>query len=87
MLNKFNSTMIGSGIIGGIVLLLLAAMWGNIDANAEDISNLNLEIAKLNFEQTSNKLDNVIGKAESIEDKVDVLKLIVCSEKSYSYCD
>ncbi len=87
MLNKFNSTMIGSGIIGGIVLLLLATMQGNIDANADDISNLNLEVAKFNFEDTSNKLDNVIEKAESIEDKVDVLKLIVCSEKNYSYCD
>lgn len=79
--------MIGSGIIGGIVLLLLATMQGNIDANADDISNLNLEVAKFNFEDTSNKLDNVIGKAESIEDKVDVLKLIVCSDKNYSYCD
>ncbi len=87
MLNKFNSTMIGSGIIGGIVLFLVATMWGNIDANADDISNLNLEVAKFNFEDTSTKLDNVIGKAESIEDKVDVLKLIVCSDKNYSYCD
>ena len=87
MLNKFNSTMIGSGIIGGIVLFLVITMWGNIDANADDISNLNLEVAKFNFEETSNKLDDVIGKAESIEDKVDVLKLIVCSDKNYSYCD
>ncbi len=87
MFKKFNSTMIGSGIIGGIVLFLFAIMWGNIDANADDISNLNLEVAKFNFEDTSNKLDNVIGKAESIEDKVDVLKLIVCSDKNYSYCD
>jgi len=79
--------MIGSGIIGGIVLFLVATMWGNIDANADDISNLNLEVAKFNFEDTSNKLDNVIEKAESIEDKVDVLKLIVCSDKNYSYCD
>ncbi len=87
MFKKFNSTMIGSGIIGGIVLLLIATMQGNIDENADDISNLNLEVAKFNFEDTSNKLDNVIGKAESIEDKVDVLKLIVCSDKNYSYCD
>jgi len=87
MLNKFNSTMIGSGLIGGLVLFLLATMWGNIDVNAEDISNINLEVAKFNFEDTSSKLDDVITKAESIEDKVDVLKLIVCSDKRYSYCN
>ncbi len=85
--NKFNSTMIGSGLIGGIVLFLFAVMWGNIDANAEDITNMNLDVAKFNFEETSNKLDDVIEKTESIEDKVDVLKLIVCSEKNYSYCN
>lgn len=87
MLNKFNSTIIGSGLIGGLVLFLLATMWGNIDVNADDISNLNLEVAKFNFEATSNKLDDVIKKAESIEDKIDVLKLIVCSDKNYSYCN
>jgi len=87
MFSKFNSTMIGSGLMAALVIFLFATMWANIDVNAEDISNVNLEVAKFNFEETSNKLDDVIKKAESIEDKVDVLKLIVCSDKSYSYCN
>jgi len=69
-----------------VVLLIVTVIWGGMAENSDAINDINLEIAKFNPEDTGNKLDDVIKKTERIEDKVDILTLIVCSEKQAKYC-
>ncbi len=86
LLEKINGTMVGSGITAGVVLLIVTVIWGGMAENSDAINDINLEIAKFNPEDTGNKLDDVIKKTERIEDKVDILTLIVCSENQGKYC-
>lgn len=86
LLEKINGTMVGSGITAGVVLLIVTVIWGGMAENSDAINDINLEIAKFNPEDTGNKLDDVIKKTERIEDKVDILTLIVCSENQAKYC-
>jgi len=89
MLDKINATMLGSGITGGLVLFIVALVWGGMTDNTNAISEIKIDVVKVDstLKNIDNSLEGLDKKYYNLDEKTDKMILILCDLSNGKHCN